>query len=95
LALSGKQHTPRSGNLMLRVRGEQPVSPLRQKQAEMTMDFEWTALINRRPTPANRDDQGSATELPIFVRSSPFETMGIDQKARAVPRRQVEAKNHA
>ena len=94
-ALSGRQYAPRSGTQLLRIRYEQPVSPLRLKQAEMTMDSEWTALINRRPTSANRDDQGSATELPKFARSSPFETMGIDQKARAVPRLQVEAKNHA
>jgi hypothetical protein len=95
LALSGTQQAPRSSLLLLRVRDEQTVSPLRQKPAEMRMDSEWTALINRRPTSANRDGQGSATELPKFARSSPFETMGIDQKARAVPRLQVEAKNHA
>ena len=68
---------------------------LRPKPAEMWMDFVWTEPINRRPTPANRGDRGSATELPKSVRSSPFETMEIDQKARAVPRRQATAKNRA
>ena len=79
----------------MRVRDEQAVKPLRPIPAEMWMDFVWTEQINRRPGPANRGDLASATELPKSVRSSPFETMEIDQKARAVLRRQAAAKNRA
>ena len=58
LALSGSQHTPRSGILLLQVRDEQPVSPLRPKPAEKRKDSEWTAPINRHLTLANRDGLG-------------------------------------
>ena len=74
---------------------ERPVSLLRPKPAEMRTGFEWTALINQRPIPANRGDRGSATERPKSVRSSLFETMGIDRMAQAAPHRQAEAKNRA
>ena len=77
------------------VRDEQAVRPLRPKPAEMSTDFVWTEPINPRPNPANRGDLGSATELLKFVRSSLFETMEIDQQARAVLRRQAAAKNRA
>ena len=95
LAVTGTLQAPRSGIVLLLVRDEQPVSPLRPKSAEMWMDFVWIEPINRCPAPANRGDRGSATELQKSVRSSPFETMEIDQKERAAPRRQAAAKNRA
>ena len=58
----------------------------------MRMDFAGTEPTNRCPTLANRGDRRSATELPKSVRSSPFETMEIDQKARAAPHRQAAAR---
>ena len=95
LAVTGTLQAPRSGIVLLRMRDEHPVSPLRPKSAEMWMDFVWIQPINRCPAPANRGDRGSATELQKSVRSSPFETMEIDQKERAAPRRQAAAKNRA
>jgi hypothetical protein len=92
-ALYGGQPAPRSGNLWLRVRDEQRVSPLYWKPAETRMGFEWTAPTSRRPILANRDGRESATELRKSVRSFLFETKGIDRRARAAPRRQAEAKN--
>ena len=57
-ALSGGQHAPRSGNLMLHVRDEQNVSQLRPTPTEKRPDFVWTAPTNRYPTLANIDGQG-------------------------------------
>jgi len=93
--LSATLQTLRSDIVLMRVRDEQAIKPLRPKPAEMSMDFVWTELINPRPSPANRGDLGSATELQKSVRSSLFETMEIDQKAQVALRRQAAAKNRA
>jgi len=74
---------------------QQAVGPLRPTPAEMLMDFAGTEPTNRCPTPANTGDRRSATKRLKSVQSSPFETMEIDRKTRAAPRRQAATKNRA